>query len=586
MFWIFKPSPSGAGALSGRKKCYLLLLLVLWGTCLSAQPYDVRLEDASFSRTIYPRPDSVFLALKEQYNKAVQSEHVRDQGLMLDKMGAICFHMGHYAQALEYYLQANKLWQQQKEEDRLAFNCVDLGILYYYSRDTAAAAQSFHRALVLFRSGQNHKGIGLTYGNIGFLWEKEGRYDSAFAYQQRALNEYALAGNATGMAKIYENIGSIYEDLARYDSAMYHFHQALALYERSGEKILQIEVLNNIGDIYRKTGRYQEAMQYTRRAVLQSSQVDELYQLSAGYRDIAKTYNLLGRDDSAFYYLDLSRKYLLDIYSRESSVQMAFLQAQNDAQKKNREIEQLHNAHRINMIITISVIVIIVLLVVLGAVIFNRQKLKARNERSHAEQHQHILETRNQLMQADLRARQLEEENLKAQLTGQQLEKEKLDTELKNKDLEEALLKEQIEVKTKELSTNALHVIQKNQLLEQLRTHLETLVNDDKRDQKKQLKQLLSLINQNFNNDTYWDEFRNTFEQVHQSFFEQLKKACPDLSASDLRLVSLLKMNMSSNDIATMLGISTDSLRVSRYRLRKKLNLEQGGNLVAFLQSI
>jgi len=51
-------------------------------------------------------------------------------------------------------------------------------------------------------------------------------------------------------------------------------------------------------------------------------------------------------------------------------------------------------------------------------------------------------------------------------------------------------------------------------------------------------------------------------------------------------VVALLKMNMESQDIATLLGISQDSLRVVRYRLRKKLNLQQGESLTAFIQSL
>lgn len=566
-------------------------LFLLVSLCLPivtrAQIADLRLN-----RELQPshdpgfRPDSAFLAFKEVYTKAQQAGQAIEQGMALQEMGELCFHMGHYVQALEYYLQACGLFREHQREDLLAYNVADLGILYYYNRDTAAAHQSFRQALQLFARQRNSRGMALTYGHIGFFFEKKGQYDSAYAYQLKALEQYHSLGDTQAGAKIYENLGSIYEDLGRYDSAMYYFNRALAGYTRSGEKVLHLEVLNNIGDIYRKTGNYREALQYTLLAIQGSLASKELYQLSAGYRDLAKTYNLMQRNDSAFYYLDLSRKYLLDIYSQESSMQMAFLQAQNDARKKNNRIEQLQQGQRINTIITTAVVVIVLLLVVLGLLIFNRQQLKIRTERSLAAQQQQMLETQNQLINAELKTRILEEHQLKARLLTEQLEKDKLDAQLRNRALEETLLKEQIEVKTKELSTHALHVIQKNQLLEQLRHNLEALVQDEKRDQKKQLKQLLSLISQNFNNDTHWEEFRNTFEQVHQSFFEQLRKVCSELSASELRLISLLKMNMNSADIATMLGISTDSLRVARYRLRKKLNLEQGGNLAAFLQNI
>lgn len=112
------------------------------------------------------------------------------------------------------------------------------------------------------------------------------------------------------------------------------------------------------------------------------------------------------------------------------------------------------------------------------------------------------------------------------------------------------------------------------------------MIRDDKRDQRKELKQVISLITFNSNQEKNWDDFRIVFERVHENFFERLKKHGSALTSSELRLVALLKMNLSSPDIATMLGISQDSLRISRYRLRKKLNMEEGENLSAFLQQL
>ncbi|MBS1604664.1 MAG: hypothetical protein JST42_18505, partial [Bacteroidetes bacterium] len=59
-----------------------------------------------------------------------------------------------------------------------------------------------------------------------------------------------------------------------------------------------------------------------------------------------------------------------------------------------------------------------------------------------------------------------------------------------------------------------------------------------------------------------------------------------ELTGNDLRLLSLIKLNLTSGDIATLLGISQDSLRVSRYRLKKKLNLGAEESLTAFIQSV
>jgi tetratricopeptide (TPR) repeat protein len=567
---------------------YLLCLVILTGIKATAFAQDKSNElNVRLSPYIYNnKPDSVFLHYKQQYSDALQAKKPLEEGKALQQMGIICYHLGHYAQALEYYLEAIPLFEETNSKALLAGNYNNMGILYFYNRDTQQARICYNKALQLFTQLNNKNGIAVTFGKLGHLFEKQQQYDTALFYQQHALDVYKTTSNNHGMAKIYENIGSIYEDLGRYDTAMQYFTNANKLYEASGDKVEGLEVINNIGDIYRKTGHYAKGIYYTRIAIEQAIESNELYQLSSGYRDLAKGFALMQQNDSAVYYLEMSRKYLLDIYSRESSQQMAFLQAQYDSEKQNNEIKSLQNARKITTIVTISIVVIVILLIILGIAIFNRQKLKIRNEREISEQNKHILETQNRLMEVELKSRDLEEEKLKAELRNRQLEKDMLDTELKNRELEETQLKQQIEVKTKELSTQALHVIQKNQLLEELRTHLDQMVKDDKRDQKKQLKQLSLQINQNFNNDTYWEDFRNTFEQVHQSFFDNLKEKAPDLTAAELRLVSLLKMNMSSNDMATMLGISQDSLRVSRYRLRKKLNLEQGENLYAFLQSI
>jgi len=102
----------------------------------------------------------------------------------------------------------------------------------------------------------------------------------------------------------------------------------------------------------------------------------------------------------------------------------------------------------------------------------------------------------------------------------------------------------------------------------------------------RELQQLIQQITLNFNHEQYWNEFRETFGQVHQQFFDHLKAHCEDLTGNDLRLLSLIKLNLASGDIATLLGISQDSLRVSRYRLKKKLSLNNGESLTAFVHSL
>ncbi|WP_207434179.1 tetratricopeptide repeat protein [Sabulibacter ruber] len=528
------------------------LLLLSMGVC--GQPAALR----QAKELAQHRPDSAFRLLKNVLQEAVQQKDKKTEGLCLQQMGQIFYHQGRYPQALDHHLQADKIFREQQLPEQLAHNLNEMGTLHYYNRQEEVALKEHREALGIFRKTQDRKGTAFTYGNIGHFYEKRQVHDSAFHYQRMALGLYKQIKDSSGIAKIFENLGSIFEDLSKYDSAQYYFQQSLSINQRLNDQLAQLEVLNNMGDVLRKTGEYRKGLAYSWQAVRLAKKLGELYQLSSGYRDLAKAYHFLHQDDSAFFYMEQNRDALLKIYSDENNKQAALLSTLYEIEKKNNAITQLENARQRNVLLSIGAGIILVLLLSLGWVVISRQKLKLQNEQTLREQNEQMYHTQKELME----------------------------TELKNKQLREQFLRSELETKGKELSSHTLHVIQKSQLLEQLRDKLQEMVKEDKRDQKKQLKQLLVLIQQNFSQDKYWEDFRGIFEQVHESFFQNLKQRCPDLTAADLRLVALLKMNLTSTEISTLLNISLDSLRVSRYRLRKKLNLPQGENLVAFIQGL
>jgi tetratricopeptide (TPR) repeat protein len=515
----------------------LLLILPLCGSYAAGDPQKQLMNTLELSKSY---PDSAFLILKKLFHDALLENNKRNSGICLKQMGEICYSQGHYAQALEYHQQANRIFGQLNDKALLADNFNDLGAIYYQNMDQKSSRRQYDQAMRLYHGLNNRIGLGETFGNIGHLYEKQQRYDSAFFYQRKALTAYITAGHKGGMGKIYENLGSIFEDLAQYDSARVYFDRSLALYTAVNDQVSSIEVINNIGDILRKTGRYSDGLNYSKKALQLSIRTKNVYQQASAYRDIAKSMNLLGKNDSAYHYMELSRKFLLNIYSDQNNRQMSFLQIIYDTDKKNDEIAKLENSHKVNMIISIAVVIVIVLLIVMGLLTISRQRLKLSENMA-------IVEKNEQLNLAQ---------------------------------------REQLELKSRELTSHTLQVIQHNQFLESMRGKLQEMISDDKRDQKKQLQQLVKQINHHINHDQQWKEFTMVFEQLHQSFFDKLKSYSDDLTVNDIRLIALLKMNMSSKDMAVIFGISQDSLRVSRYRLRKKLNIPEGDNLSSFIQTI
>ena len=533
-----------------QRRVWLLTLLVVG--CLTgiyAQPLTTTEQ---LSRQY---PDSAYRLIKVRLDKAVGQRDEKMQGDYLQQIGLLLYHQGSYAQAIDYLLQAQTLFHRIGDENRLARNHNELGTVYYYNEQVERSFAQFNEALLVYRRNRSAEGLAQTYANIGHIYEKRRAPKQAYYYQKLALANSRIANDTASLTKIYENLGSIFEDEARYDSARYYYQNALTLAQQTRDEIGQIEIINNLGDVFRKTGRYQQGMELSRQAMRLSQQKGELYQLSAALRDIAKTYRLTNQPDSAYEYIERSRDLTDSIYAAENNRQITLLQTLYDVERKDSEILQLNAQKRIDFIIIAATGLVLLLIGILGAVIISRQRLKIRNEQAVNQQNQQIFSTQNELMQVELKNKQLKEENLRSQL----------------------------ELKSKELTTHTLQIIQKNQVLEEIKKDLTAILKDEKRDQKKQLRQLTEKINLSFNQDKYWDDFRKIFDQVHPYFFSQLTRQFPDLTAADLRLIALLKMNISSADVATLLGISSDSLRVARYRLRKKIDLNEGESLSAFI---
>lgn len=170
----------------------------------------------------------------------------------------------------------------------------------------------------------------------------------------------------------------------------------------------------------------------------------------------------------------------------------------------------------------------------------------------------------------------LEQEKLRREERERQ---EKEIMQLRNRNLETEL-----SFKGKELASSAMMLISKNEVLYKIRTELE--------EQKEKLgvhypnkyySRIMALINESLSSENDWSIFQANFDLIHENFFRNLKSEYPDLTPNDLKICSLLRLNLTTKDVANFLGISPRGVEIARYRLRKKLHLPTDKNLVDFL---
>ncbi|WP_066627030.1 response regulator [Labilibacter marinus] len=143
---------------------------------------------------------------------------------------------------------------------------------------------------------------------------------------------------------------------------------------------------------------------------------------------------------------------------------------------------------------------------------------------------------------------------------------------------------EYISSKERELIQNALNLEKSIEFLVKLKSKLSQFkqnANLRKKDQA-DIDEMLELIEDRTSYDN-WNQFELVFQSVHPDFIKKLLKVYPELSMADLKLCVLIRLNISIKNIAYILHIKPESIKVSRSRLRKKMRLEQSQNLVSFL---
>jgi ligand-binding sensor domain-containing protein/DNA-binding CsgD family transcriptional regulator len=152
--------------------------------------------------------------------------------------------------------------------------------------------------------------------------------------------------------------------------------------------------------------------------------------------------------------------------------------------------------------------------------------------------------------------------------------------------LKEQAYQNEIIQKDKQFAAYTLHLIQKNEDLKNLQAAIYDLKRSLGERSQSKLKRILSLINFSFKNDEEWDRFRYYFEDIYRGFFEKLLSMYPDLTPQDLRLCALIRLNLSINEQASILGISIDSIKTARFRLKKKFSLDSIHQLMDVIMQI
>ena len=163
------------------------------------------------------------------------------------------------------------------------------------------------------------------------------------------------------------------------------------------------------------------------------------------------------------------------------------------------------------------------------------------------------------------------------------------DMELKVVLSENQALHNAVEMKRQEVMNVALSIVEQKEFLESLNVKVKEISQtSDPKEKDRIAAEMGSALKQRLSYDRDVDSqyFYAQAESLHEDFNAKLSENFPNLTQQEKRLATLLRLGFSSKYIATLMNITPKSVEIGRYRLRQKLGLEKGDNLVNFIKSI
>ena len=158
--------------------------------------------------------------------------------------------------------------------------------------------------------------------------------------------------------------------------------------------------------------------------------------------------------------------------------------------------------------------------------------------------------------------------------------------EQKIQQMKSRMLEAELQNKNNELTLQTSALVKRNQavqkLLDELEQQKETLGD---RYPNKLYNRMKNLMEESLNDQADWVLFETHFNSAHQNFIDRLRQQYSDITSGDLRICCLLRMNLSTKEIASLLNVSVRAIELRRYRLRKRLSLDSDTNLIDFLMN-
>jgi DNA-binding CsgD family transcriptional regulator len=331
--------------------------------------------------------------------------------------------------------------------------------------------------------------------------------------------------------------------LKNWAQAFRYLEQATQMKMQANDLTQMTVILNNMGHCQRLMGNFDRALAYFELALQKGKENGQMGDVVRSYENLIKLHSKTEDFRSAFE-TQTELTHLQDsIAKAERDEAITELKIKYETDNVEQQLKLLEQEKSLITNRWLSLALGLFMAIIIGLLFIDNQKRKHRQEKE-------LLGKEDELQKAELKIMGdlLEYNRTKLQLyTENLLKKSELVTELEDK----------VRQSGDHVSENAV-------------------------DSKKNIKDFTRV---RILTDADWAEFKQLFESVHQGLLQRLVSTNQQLTLADQRLFLLMKLNLSTKEIADILGVSPDTVKKGRYRLKKKVGLKDETSLQEFVSS-
>jgi len=453
-----------------------------------------------------------------------------------NNMGIILYHIGSYDEALEHFLESKKIYELNKEDNLLIGQinniCGVLLQLEEYDKAWDLYQELFDKQNELLARGDssNLPQMHVFYNSMGIISEKRGELNKAQSFFEMAVENATKYNYKNRLASIYNSMAENYFHLNFETEALQTLQLAINFSEEFDDMIELSKGKRQLAQYQFENNNIKEALNTALQSLRAAEKTKSFALESEAYNLLYQIEQATGNYSKALDYYKSYTALQDSIFNEQTIKEITRLEMTNEFDKKQEQFKS-QNA-RIKLIYGV-----IILGLLLGLIIF---VLYFRLHKSRDK--------------------------------GAYLAKKTLEKDL--------------ELRERELVMKELYLVEKNQTLQKVIKQLSDVQGKAKPEIKEIIEDSTKSLKASLNS-SVWEEFEIRYQQVHEGFYVKLRDQFPDLSPTEEKLSALLRLGMSSKEIAELSQQSVKSVEVARSRLRKKLNLTNTNvNLSTFLSTL